>query len=122
MSADNGIYILEAKDGFRVIHTQAIDNLYWWWNDERLYDDDWVEKQKEKGIINPYRGMGESKNELNPKEIYRYFRNSEVFKTKEEAFHEADRKYQEIMKSDCPIIEYGISFIEGWEDKEFPKY
>ena len=30
MSADNGIYILKTKDGqYRVIHTQAIDNLWW---------------------------------------------------------------------------------------------
>jgi len=39
MSADNGIYILKSKDGFRVIHAQSIDNLNWWWLDERLYDD-----------------------------------------------------------------------------------
>ena len=30
MSADNGIYILKTKEGqHRVIHTQAIDNLYY---------------------------------------------------------------------------------------------
>lgn len=29
MSADNGIYILECKDQYRVIHAQAIENLYW---------------------------------------------------------------------------------------------
>ncbi len=28
MSADNGIYILQTKDGFRVAHAQAIDNIY----------------------------------------------------------------------------------------------
>jgi hypothetical protein len=27
MSADNGIYIAEFSDGFRVVHAQAIDNL-----------------------------------------------------------------------------------------------
>lgn len=34
MSADNGIYILVLKDQCRVIHAQAIDNLYWWHCDE----------------------------------------------------------------------------------------
>ena len=28
MSADNGIYILKTKDQYRVIHAQAIENLY----------------------------------------------------------------------------------------------
>lgn len=28
MSADNGIYILKAKDQFRVVHAQAIENVY----------------------------------------------------------------------------------------------
>ena len=32
MSADNGIYVAQFPDGYRVIHAQAIDNL--WWNDE----------------------------------------------------------------------------------------
>lgn len=29
MSADNGIYILKTKDQYRVIQTQAVENLYW---------------------------------------------------------------------------------------------
>jgi|LFRM01.1.fsa_nt_gb hypothetical protein len=29
MSADNGIYILKTKDQYRVIHAQAIENLYY---------------------------------------------------------------------------------------------
>lgn len=29
MSADNGVYILETRDQYRVIHAQAIENLYW---------------------------------------------------------------------------------------------
>ena len=29
MSADNGIYILKTKDQYRVIHAQAIENVYW---------------------------------------------------------------------------------------------
>ena len=34
MSADNGIYILECKDQYRVIHAQAIENLYYSFIDE----------------------------------------------------------------------------------------
>lgn len=29
MSADNGVYILQLKDQYRVKHLQAIDNLFW---------------------------------------------------------------------------------------------
>ena len=29
VSADNGIYILKTKDQYRVIHAQAIENIYW---------------------------------------------------------------------------------------------
>ncbi|WP_206459369.1 hypothetical protein [Anaerovorax sp. IOR16] len=29
MSVDNGVYILQCKDQYRVKHLQAIDNLYW---------------------------------------------------------------------------------------------
>ena len=29
MSADNGIYIHKFDDGWAVIHTQAIENIYW---------------------------------------------------------------------------------------------
>jgi hypothetical protein len=97
MSADNGIYILESKDGFRVVHTQAIDNL-WWWDD-----------------------ICATTNEINPKYLIRYFEKCDVYKTSEEAMAEAKRMYDEIMQSDFPILEYGISFISGWEDKPFPE-
>ena len=29
MSADNGVYIHKFKEGYKVIHAQAIDNIYW---------------------------------------------------------------------------------------------
>lgn len=35
MSADNGIYIAEFKDGFRVCHAQAIDNVFY--GDDRKF-------------------------------------------------------------------------------------
>ena len=96
MSADNGIYILKAKDGYRVVHAQAIENLWWW---DELHDDS---------------------DELNPKYIFDYFNGSKVFKTKQEALSNAKKLYNEIINSGFPVIEYGIEWIEGWEDKEFP--
>ena len=102
MSADNGIYILQSKDGFRVIHAQAIENLCWW-NTEDKDTSKWEERS-----------------EINPKVLKDYFEKSKVFKTKEEALKEAFRLYDEIER-EYYLIEYGISFIIGWEDKEFPK-
>ena len=95
MSADNGIYILQAKDGYRVVHAQAIENL-WWWNEH------------------------ECDGGLNPKYIFDYFGRSKIFKTRQEALSNADHIYNEIMDSEYPMIEYGIQWIDGWEDKEFP--
>ena len=96
MSADNGIYILKANDGYRVVHAQAIENLWWW--DE---------------------GTGSEKGELNPKYIYDYFYRCPLLKTKEAALSYADMLYNDIMDSGF-YTEYGIQYIDGWEDKEFP--
>lgn len=120
MSADNGIYILETKDGFRVTHAQAIDNLWWWWTDERLYDNEWVKGEQERTKENPYQGKGETRTELNPRELRNYFGKCEVFRSDIQALIHARYLEREIMNSDCPILEYGIHFIHGWEDKDFP--
>lgn len=121
MSADNGVYILESIDGFRVTEAQAIDNLWWWWDDPRLYDEEFVKAQEARGIENPYAGSGRAYDQLNPKELLKYFGKCKVFKTREEALDEANRIYEEIMSDDfCPVCEYGIQFIHGWENKDFP--
>ena len=94
MSADNGIYILETvgygvPSEYRVKHLQAIDNVYW----------DNVKKESTNNqdihIINA-RCM---------------WNGCKVFTDRVEALKEADRIYREIMGSDFPIIEYGISLI-----------
>jgi len=96
MSADNGIYILQTKDGFRVIEAQAIENLwYWGWED----------------------GPGSG---LNPRYLKKYFGKAERFCTEEEAWKEASRLFKEIMDGDFPILEYGITPIFEPE-VEFPK-
>ncbi|GAG43558.1 unnamed protein product [marine sediment metagenome] len=75
MSADNGIYIFQTKDGYRVAHCQAIENISW--------------QPNRKG--------------LNTETVEYYFGKCKVFKTRVQALEEADRLYEEIMKSDCPI-------------------
>jgi hypothetical protein len=54
--------------------------------------------------------------------IKQYFGEAQIFRTEQEALEEANRLYKEIMNDDfCPIVEYGIQFIKGWEKKDFPK-
>ena len=37
MSVDNGIYILKTKDQYRVTHAQAIENIYWEYDNKYAY-------------------------------------------------------------------------------------
>lgn len=105
MSADNGIYILQSLDGFRVIHAQGIDNLWWWPTGE---------------YINGY-PKWDRRDIINPAELYNYFNESKIYHNRESAMKEADRIYEEIMGDDfCPICEYGIQFINGLENEPFP--
>ncbi len=83
MSADNGIYIHHFKNGWKVTEAGAIENIFW------------DEKNK---CIGP---------EYNQKELNRYFRNSPLFKSEDEAWKYARKLYKEYSK-DGGIIEYGI--------------
>ena len=83
MSADNGIYIHKFRNGWKVCHAQAIEN-----------------------ITNEADKSG-----YNKKILYEYFKDSPIFKTQAKALKYAAKLYDEIMNSDCPIIEYGISFV-----------
>ena len=83
MSADNGIYIHHFSNSWKVCHAQAIGNIYW-----------------ESG-----------KKKYNYKILNEYFKDSPVFKTEEEALTYASKLYKKIMRSDFPIIEYGISYV-----------
>ena len=84
MSADNGIYILECKDQYRVIHAQAIENLYWTFLDGMKTTDHLIPTR----IVEMY---GKSK----------YTRNKDI--ARNIAFSMAER---------TPILEYGISTIK----------
>lgn len=83
MSSDNGIYFHKFRDGWRVIHAQAIEDIYW------------------------QRG----KNKYNYRILKEVFSKSPLFKTRDEATKYAWELYDKIMKSMCPIIEYGISEV-----------
>jgi len=83
MSADNGIYILECKDQYRVIHAQAIDNLYWTFLDGMMS----VDKPVSTRIVEMY---GDS----------RYTR--DINMARNIAFS---------MEKRHPILEYGVSSI-----------
>lgn len=85
MSADNGIYILQTSDGYRVAHLQAIENLFW--------------------------ANGEEQSLPQPNNMIDMFGECQIFKTSEEAYFEAERIYRKVMESDCPVIEYGICFL-----------
>lgn len=95
MSADNGIYILSTPNGlgyeYRVIHTQAIDNIMWIPTEEQHKNFDY--------------SYG------NPRNIVDYFQNSPRFETEDEALLYASSLYDEIMADDFPILEYGINKI-----------
>ena len=67
MSADNGIYILESKDGFRVVYAHAIDNIY---------EHGW---------------------KFNSKYLKKYFGEAPVLTTRDEAWKEAKKLYYKVI-------------------------
>jgi hypothetical protein len=106
MSADNGIYILRSPTNlktfkdmevdyeYRVLHTQAIDNLFY---TDKTYNDF------------PLGLFYEAD----------YFRDCEVIYNIDEAFVKAGKLMLSILESDIEYIEYGIQLIK--KDHVFPK-
>ena len=127
MIADNGIYILQSLDGYRVIEAGAIENLYWWYNccdtpnvisDKYHGENNLLHDQcKNCGTLNP---ESELRDDLCPDMLKQYFGKSTVYNTQGEALEEATNIFEEILDDDFGIVEYGISFVKGWEDKFFP--
>ena len=115
MSADNGIYILQSKDGFRATDAQAIENLYWWYKETCLCNTP-AQHNLESGVCQ-YCGdsLFEERKELNPEELKKYFGDSPVFKTYSEIL-----EYAHKLEKKSEWTEYGICFIHGWENKDFP--
>ena len=90
MSADNGIYILETQGPeFRVKEMAAVDNIYWDDSQQKMVRDPDV-------MIANAREMWDG---------------CEVYTDKTSALVEADRIFFEIMASNFPVLEYGISTI-----------
>ena len=95
MSSDNSIVILQTKKGsgheYRVAHLLAVDNYSW-------------DNKKKKHTNNP---------QIQIKNAREMWSGCKVYDLRSRALQEADRIYQEILKDDfCPIVEYGICFIE----------
>lgn len=115
MSADNGIYIIHFLDQSRVIHTQAIDNL--WWSFETFsstlstYDgDDWVEQMIH---ISNQKGSSSNVDKMVPTRIVEYYSGAKPM-TRQKALDWAFKKEEEILSDDfCPILEYGIVEYES---------
>jgi hypothetical protein len=125
MSADNGVYILQSKDGFRVTHAQAIENIYWQYtccDNPDVVEIDTEDIYYHERCLNCGQedSSGKMTNKINPKFLKMYFGDSKIFATSEEAMNEAVRIYEEIIADDFGICEYGIQYIRGFEKEEFP--
>lgn len=77
MSADNGIYIHKFRDGWRVTHGQAVENIYW----------------------------RTGKNKYNYRILKDYFSDSPVFKTKMDALVYAGNLYSNLDVCEYEIVE-----------------
>jgi len=107
-----------------VTHAQAIDNLYWW----EIFTccNNPIPKCISNGQHQCQHCGGhlpkhEKRNEINPKVLKDYFGECKIFETEIEALKEAEEIYNEIMNDCYGILEYGINFIRGWENKFFPE-
>ena len=119
MSSDNGVYILHTKDGYRVEHCQAIENIYWWYtccnrpDIIQTFEDDIFYNKKclNCGTNKP---STKKREEICPDRLEEYFGNCKVLKTLEDAKKEAIKLYLDVISDDfCPIVEYGIGEINA---------
>ncbi|HSG32223.1 MAG TPA: hypothetical protein VLB82_11850 [Thermodesulfobacteriota bacterium] len=130
MSADNGIYILVTKGinteyEYRVVHAQAIENLYWWPVDcckhPRIIEEDETFPYEDYCTTCGSTAEFEKRDEINPDILKEYFGHSNVLTTEYAAMEEAKQLYDGIMDDDfCPIVEYGIQVIDQLKDTYFP--
>lgn len=122
MSADNGIYLLQTKDGYRVAHLQAIDNIYWWYVCCSYPDVIYLDGNRQCeycwncGTKNP---ECIKKDKICPDRLKEMFGDCEVWNDKKSAWNEAIRLYKEITSDEMGICEYGIQEINY--NEEFPQ-
>lgn len=88
MSADNGVYILKTRDQYRVIETQAIENVYFSFLHPEVLSD-----------------------KLVPTRILEYWGNNKYTFDKATAMRVAERILNKVL-SDYGICEYGIRIYE----------
>jgi hypothetical protein len=93
MSADNGIFILQTKNEFRVAYGQAIDSIYGEFDDETLR----------------WKGNNEA--------ILDFFYEAPIFDTIEAALDFATE-----MSYDYTYLEYGISLITDFSELSFSDF
>lgn len=89
MSADNGIYILKTKDQYRIIHAQAIENVYWEHDNHYAY----------------YSNC--RTNMLVPSRVVEFWGSSKYTKDEAIALKVANAMLKNIERN-CGICEYGI--------------
>ena len=123
MKNDYGIYILQSLDGYRIAHTQTIENIYFW---HICCDDPQIEKNKQIEedyfedycvnchIVNP---KSERMTNINPIILREYFGKSKIYDTEQEVMEEACSIYQKLTIDNEGVI---ISYIRGYEEKLFP--
>ena len=135
MSADNGIYLVQFKDGWRVAHLQGIDSIYWHptccdnpdvhetyacnlAEANSIEDIYYHEQCSNCCTIDP---EWERREDINLDTIAQMFKQSYLFETEEDAMIQADILYSEILGNDFGgIVEYGIQKINGLENFDFP--
>lgn len=110
MSADNYIAVLHCKDGYRVAHCQALENLFYWPTGRMTGEYAFNHETGKEEELEEY----EERSEINPQMLKEIFADCVVYINKEDA----DQKARQLEKS-TGWVEYGICDIRY--DKEFPK-
>ena len=62
----------------------------------------------------------EKRDEVCPEGLVEFWGKCVIYKTEQEVMQGAHQMYHEIMRSEFPIVEYGIQIIRVYKDKNFP--
>ncbi len=117
-----GVYILQTIEGYRIIQSKDIGNLYWWASccptpDIKDYslevDGMFHDKCMACGTLDP---ETEKREEANPNMIIEFFGRCTTYDTEKEVLEEACNMFDEKLYDDLGTV----SYIRGWEDKFFP--
>ena len=116
MSADNGIYILrtsgkDEKFEYRIMHLQGVENYKWHFCNK--HPDGNFDRDENGEHVCKVCTAGYCKHSnCHIKNARRMWSGCEVWAEEEDAWREAYKLEEEILKDDfCPILEYGVSSI-----------